>query len=339
MDIRIPENDRKKGVCYAVSADGVELPVIDVTHPAFTLHLEGAELGALRKRGAREHAEWERKPAFLKRFILYFARRRSVLLRGLMEGKGSFLSGMNTYLMKLGPDNLGRGYAKPLDRKVAQGAGAVNVRLRLQNMARLLAEGLAPSLEAAGDGPVQLVNIAGGPAMDSLNALILLRKERPGLLDGRPLRILVLDADTAGPTFGSRALTALCDKNGPLEGLRVTFEHAPYDWTDPSRLRVLLGATGAGATAAGSSEGGLFEYGSDEVISANLLALREHTPEGFALSGSFSLDTPIGRAQSRLLSLRLFSPEAFHDLANRAGWRVDRMLPGTTNMCVRLVKA
>jgi hypothetical protein len=28
----IPENNKKPGVCYAVTEDGLELPVVDITH-------------------------------------------------------------------------------------------------------------------------------------------------------------------------------------------------------------------------------------------------------------------------------------------------------------------
>jgi hypothetical protein len=33
-------------------------------------------------------------------------RRRSILMRGLMGASGTFMSGMNTYMMKLGSENL-----------------------------------------------------------------------------------------------------------------------------------------------------------------------------------------------------------------------------------------
>ena len=44
MIARIPETKKKPGVCYAPTDDGVELPVIDITHPAFALGLSGEEL-------------------------------------------------------------------------------------------------------------------------------------------------------------------------------------------------------------------------------------------------------------------------------------------------------
>ena len=76
-------------------------------------------------------------------------------------------------------------YARPIDRRIAAALPVMAVRLRLADMATLLAEALAPTLEARPRHPLRLVNIAGGPAMDSLNALIVLRRDRPGVLDGR----------------------------------------------------------------------------------------------------------------------------------------------------------
>ena len=37
VEIRRAERDKKPGVCYAVTDDGLELPIVDVTHPAFDL--------------------------------------------------------------------------------------------------------------------------------------------------------------------------------------------------------------------------------------------------------------------------------------------------------------
>ncbi len=35
MQIKIPEKNKKPGVCYTITDDGLELPVIDVTNPVF----------------------------------------------------------------------------------------------------------------------------------------------------------------------------------------------------------------------------------------------------------------------------------------------------------------
>jgi len=101
-------------------------------------------------------------------------------------------------------------------------------------MARLMAGALAPALSADTRRPLHLMNIAGGPAIDSLNTLIVLRKESPGILAARQVFINVLDVDDAGPAFGKAALAALSVEGAPLHGVRVVFRHAHYDWSKPA---------------------------------------------------------------------------------------------------------
>jgi hypothetical protein len=276
----------------------------------------------------------------MKHVLAFLVKRQSILLRGLLDPGASFLSGMNTYLMKLGPGNLGKGYSKRLDLKVAASVQTMGVRIRLEQMARLIADGLAPALAEADRGPVQLVNIAGGPMSDTLNALILIRKEHPDRLANRSIRIRVLDLDPHGPAFGARALAALTEEEAPLHGLTLASERIPYDWNQPERLREALGDLTGIEGAAGSSEGGLFEYGTDQAIAANLEILREITPKGFTMTGSTLMDTPLARHSQGFakLALHFFRPDDFDALAGGAGWQVCASLEGPTIRCVRLRK-
>jgi hypothetical protein len=169
-----------------------------------------------------------------------------------------------------------------------------------------------------------MLNIGGGPAMDSLNALILIRKEQPELLATRRIGISVLDLDKAGPGFGSRAVSALCAEDAPLHGLDVTLEHIAYDWNHASKLEEFLSRFGPDDAAIGSSEGGLFEYGSDEVIAENLRVLRQSTPADFAMLGSIMRDDDIPRwiqATSKF-SLRILGSARFRALVRSSGWDV-----------------
>src|SRR5262249_50207382 len=101
---------------------------------------------------------------------------------------------------------------------------AFAMRLRLQDMARLLVEAARSALEQTSRGrPLYFMNIAGGAAMDSLNALILLARDDSKLLDARRVEVVVLDLDTAGPHFGARALSVLKAPGAPLAGFDVRF--------------------------------------------------------------------------------------------------------------------
>ena len=56
---RVPETRKKPGVYYAVTDDGIELPIVDVTHPEQieVLASAGVDLVILEKLGVRTRAE------------------------------------------------------------------------------------------------------------------------------------------------------------------------------------------------------------------------------------------------------------------------------------------
>jgi hypothetical protein len=198
----------------------------------------------------------------------------------------------------------------------------------MQDVATLMAEALAPVLIKEPARPLHFLNIAGGPAIDSLNTLILLSKNQPGILAAREISIDVLDLDAAGPAFGARALESLSQGEGPLRGIRVALRHVPYDWTKTADLKpVLTQAQTRRALVICSSEGGLFEYGSDSEIQSNLQKLRE-SPQVLAVIGSVTrADEPIqrvrqmGRAATRPRGL-----EVFRALIANTGWQIARAI-------------
>jgi hypothetical protein len=321
--VRRAEYHKKPGVSYAVTDDGLELPVVDVTHPAFQLELSEAKQHAMLARFLDEQRKFARLPRLLRRALMRFFTRGSIMARGLRRAEGTFLDGMTTYLFKVGAKNLGS-YSLPVDRRIASSLPALSVRLRLGDVARLLADALEPHLRAQPERPLVFLNIAGGPGIDSLNALLLLRQKAHALLAHRQCRVLVLDADVHGPAFGARALDALQAAGAPLSGLRIELEHTPYDWREPSRLApVVTSLRDTGAMCIGSSEGGLFEYGSDADILGNLRALT-------ALGGAFRMVGSVTRDDETIRTLKLTSTAAtrprglavFAALIGQAGWRI-----------------
>ncbi len=320
------EANKKLGVCYVLTPDGLELPVIDITHPAFAEPaLSDAEL---QERFTRflERSPFRRLPRFLRSLLFQRMMRRSLVGRCLLEARNSFVSGTSTYLMKLGPDMLGATYAQPLDRHFAQGPSLLAMRLRLHDMAHYLADVLGPVLAANPQAPLQFVDIAGGPAADAWNALLLLHKRRPELLDDRPIVIDVFDQDDAGPAFGRAAVAALCAPGAPLAGLTIAFRHIPYDWRDTAPLQsALTGRVPATITVA-SSEGGLFEYGDDATIAANLAVLAR-AGNVLAVAGTFTSDDDLSRKlrQDRGAATHPRTASAFAALASQSGWQVAKL--------------
>lgn len=249
---------KKDGIAYAPTREGYLLPVMDVTHTRFAVPDSPADLENLHR--ALRASERRRRlvPKFLMRVMLKSAAEKSRLLHALFATDATFLDGTTTYVMKLGADNLVPPFDSPVDRRLASSPQATFLRLRTQQVAQLAAQALVGEL-AAGAAPLHLVNIGGGPAFDSINALIILARSHPELL-GRKIVIDVLDADDAGAFFGGNALAALRAEGQPLAGLDIDFRHRTYDWNKPCVLREMIDDLAAqGAILAASSEGGLFE--------------------------------------------------------------------------------
>jgi hypothetical protein len=225
--------------------------------------------------------------------------------------------------MKLGADNLVPPYDGPVDRRLGASPHAGLLRLRMQQTARLLADGLVAELERAG-GALNLINIGGGPALDSINALILLARARPDLLR-RTIAIHVLDSAEDGPFFGANALAALKQEGRPLHELDIAWVHRAYDWNEPAALEQLVRElTSAGGLIAASSEGALFEYGSDAAIVGNLTALRRSGTGARLVAGSV---TPADDVRRRMIAETGFKlvprgVAGFAPLAARAGFRI-----------------
>jgi hypothetical protein len=242
--------------------------------------------------------------------------------------------------LKLGPDNLPAG-VHPIDRRIAASLPALSTRLRLQDIARLLADGISTVLSDERQRPLCLLNIAGGTACDSWNALIYLRAERPDLLVRHKISIAVLDVDDDGPAFGCRVIQKLCAPGAPLSGPTVSFRHFPYQWSDGNQLGRILEEIGSADTAwAISSEGGLFEYGSNSEIIANLRMLHAATASDAMVVGSVSRKCEATRASQTATRIRT-QPRSLEEsglLASEAGWTLRRAIERPFSYNVHLGK-
>jgi hypothetical protein len=317
----------RAGIASAMSANGLLLPVIDVTHPRFALLDDAASNAALFSAYLEAERQQARIPQFVTRVLLSLAARNSLLLRALLHSDTGFLDGLMTYVMKLGADNLPPPFNSKVDRRVAATPHVISMRLRLQQCAELLADGLQQALLDAPSAPLHFINIGGGTAIDSLNALLLLQ-HRAAYLLARPIRITVFDLDRDGPIFGAHAAAALTGDGRALSGLDLHFRHEPYDWNQVAPLaEAVHGATAGDTLLAVSSEGGLFEYGSDAAIVANLSALSSGHPRAALVVGSVTRPDPAlrGRIAGGKFKLIPRGVDGFAPLASRGGFVVTRV--------------
>ncbi len=314
---------RGEGVLFARTGEGFELPIIDVGHPRFAVPTDPGSAEELYAAFAEAERKRARIPRLVMRFMIRSAAKRSRLMRSMFGVHHGYLDGLSTYVMKLGPDNLVPPYDEPMDLKLATSPHVKLLRLRMQQTATMLAEGLAGELGTAAAGsPLDLVNIGGGPAIDSLNTLMRLQRSHPALLD-RPIVIHVLDRDEAGPHFGKAVLEVLCMPGHPLAGRDIRLERMDYDWDRTGPLSDLLQQLAAqGGVVAVSSEGALFEYGSDAAIVANLRSL--HAAGVRLVAGSVTRDDETRRRMIEATGFRLVPRgiQGFAPLAEQAGFRI-----------------
>jgi len=320
-------------VLSATAPDGSLLPLVDVTNPAFAMAPSAEELAAMQDQYVRESTQKQSVPPEVMAALA-----RSRMGRGLLAARGTFLTGLNTYLLKLGPANLPAD-CEPIDHRIAASFPAITSRIRLQDMAALLSVGLSQFLAEDVGRPLHFINIAGGPAADSWNTLLRLRQDNAEV-SHRDIVVSVLDVDDQGPAFGARAFDALQAPGAPLQGLRIQFDQQRYNWADPADLPRLLGSFDLKRSlCAVSSEGGLFEYGSDDEISANLTQLKELTLRDTIVVGSACREDELTRVHPGIgVTLRPRTRTAFQALVERSGWRVETLIERPFHDSVRLVK-
>ena len=246
-------------------------------------------------------------------------------------------------MLKLGAANLRWVPAldNDIDRRIVGTLAARSLRLRLEQVARLLAEGMVQTLEQSSGAPLHVLDIAGGPALDAINALLLIDAAQPALLRARQVIVHALDIDASGPAFGKSALAALQGEGGRLAGVSVELVHTPWDWRDLPALALLLGdLEGRGAVIAATSEGGLFEYGSDGEIEGVLRTLAAGTGSAAIVTGSVTRDDP----PTRLFTRRSLFPivprggTRFAQLAAASGWALSEIRPAAFSEQVLLRK-
>jgi hypothetical protein len=284
---------RKKvpGLYYVFTENGVELPVLDITHPLFISSIDEVKLKEMLKKAEKNAEETAEKfnnmPAFIKKFLANHSFTMSELLQN--KSDNAFLSGVSTLMLKLGTGLIGKGRKRFLDRLASRGIGGIVLRMRVRDLSKCQATALIPLLRKSPDKNLCMINIAGGAASDTINTLFLILQEDPLLLKNRKIEIYVLDIDSFGPAFAAECISVLKSPAGQFNNLNISFRHIQYDWNNTSLLNKLLSERKEWLLAC-SSEGGLFEYCSDEVIDKTLDTLFNNSNSEIILTGSLLHD-------------------------------------------------
>src|ERR1700683_1396724 len=100
MQSHVPAGENR-AIVFATTADGLKLPVIDVTHPAFAVPDDPASLAVRRDTFVAWDRRNRRVPAFVTRLLMRRAARRSRLLQRIVASNDGYLDSITTYMVKL----------------------------------------------------------------------------------------------------------------------------------------------------------------------------------------------------------------------------------------------
>jgi hypothetical protein len=333
MEKRISERNKVAGISYAFTENGIELPVLDITHPFFLRSINEEKLdemlNEIKQKGEERAESFNKIPAFIMNFIA----KRSYIMAGFMlkDTEDTFLSGMSTLMMKFGPELIGKGRRKYFDRLGSKAFGAILLRMRVRDVCKLHADTLETQLIKEKDKNLCFINIAGGAACDSINALITVLKKDPSLLKNREIEINVFDIDRFGPSFARNCVESLKSSDNYFSGLNISFNHIYYNWNDTLGLKDFLIKRKEWLIIA-SSEGGLFEYASDEDIISNLNILYDNSSKNMKIVGSAIRDVntvdPGILASMKLTNIkaRLLGVEGLKKIINKTTWIIENIM-------------
>jgi len=322
------------GLCYVFTINGIELPILDITHPDFISSIDENKLKKMlpyvEKNAEKNANKFNKIPTFIKN---YFAK-HSFAIAELLQNESTYASGISTLMMKLGPNLIGKGKKRFWDRQLTKGFGSLVIRMRIRDISKCEADALIPLLQKSPGKNLCFINIAGGAASDSINALFIIQEKNPELLQNRKIEINVLDIDTYGPSFANSCIASLIAPGGRFNDLNISFRHIPYDWNNTEKLENLL-TERKGWLQICSSEGGLFEYCSDEVIIQNLNILYKNSAADVIIAGSLlhdilTVDAGIIAALKISTSIkpRFLGIEGLRSIIEKNKWNISNMTMG-----------
>lgn len=263
---------------YAVFENDIRFPILDITHPLFNASIDEQAYHLSCLKSARSIESLKKMPGFIQ----------SIFVK-MSNVDNSYLSGMRTLLYKLGP-HLSRGIKLGFrDKWAVKQTSFMGLRIRLRDLCRSQSRLVQSQLKQFPGRNLCFFNIAGGPATDSINTLILIQESDPKLLKGRKIEINILDIDTYGPNFAKRCIDVLKQPGQRFHGLDITLNFIHYDWSQSEAL-LKMSLERSDWIQLCSSEGGLFEYGSDSDIIRNLNNFFTNSPVDARVTGSLIFD-------------------------------------------------
>ncbi|TVY03322.1 hypothetical protein [Cohnella terricola] len=265
-------------ILYAAFENGIQLPILDITHPLFNASIDEQAFHLNGLKSARSIESLRKMPGFIRRIFVKMS-----------NVDNSYLSGVRTLLYKLGP-GLSQGIKLGFrDKWAVKQTSFMGLRIRLRDLCRRQSTILLPQLKQFPERNLCFFNIAGGAATDCINTLILIQESDPDLLKGRKIEFNILDIESYGPNFAKRCIDVIKQPGERFHGLDITLNTIHYDWSQPEAL-LKMSEERSDWVQLCSSEGGLFEYGSDADIIDNLNHFYTNSPADARVTGSLIFD-------------------------------------------------
>lgn len=328
-----PETNKVPGIPYVFTDTGLELPVLDITHPLFKDSINESTLADLRTKSSQAAAMMRVMPETQKKII---ADHSYIFGTHFYQNKAAaYLSGMGTYMLKLGPQLIGGGEDRKIDRMATMGVSGIAARMRLRDLCQYQMEILVPILKAHPGKRLSLINIAGGAASDTINTLRLIQRKESNLLRNRQVEIHLLEVDPVSSHFAQKSLAALQKTGEDFEMQDLAFFFHQNSWADKVAWKKIMKDRTRDIILC-SSEGGLFEYGLDEDIHRVLKILSEGLSQSMVITGSCLMDrenidpTIIAMAETSGGALRFLGRKGLEDILKPTSWSVD-WVTETTN--------
>jgi hypothetical protein len=80
--------NKKPGLSYAFTGNGVELPVLDITHPLFISSIDEVKLKEMLKKAEKNAEETAEKFNNMPAYVMKFLAKRSFTMAELLQHKG-----------------------------------------------------------------------------------------------------------------------------------------------------------------------------------------------------------------------------------------------------------
>jgi hypothetical protein len=295
-------------------SDGTNLPVLDISDEKFTKYSNYETFLDLDRKMDNRGESIEHEPVIIKKFI-----------KRLANTGNDSLSGLTTLFLKLGPELLSGCNVPYFTKWLSKQFISYALRIRLLKLCEMQIKYIQDIVLENPEKNICVINVGGGPSVDSVNVVKMLVDNNPNIFIDRSLEIAIFDRDLLGPEYAKKSFIELvgCDNK------KVTLKTVYYDWSKIDVLKEYLNAN-HDKIIIYVSEGGIFEYGTKEEIIENLNELATIKTKNIVVFGSVvKAEDEINKgylASSKIsgIQLKFWGVKGLAKLIENTSWEIEQ---------------